>query len=292
MTLQVYDAFTLQPLGVLDERLVREGQGVTLSLELQVPGLCAWIDRGQLENALLNLAINARDAMPDGGTLRLGSRADGKMVCIDVTDTGHGMDEAVRERIFDPFFTTKAGSGSGLGLSSVYGFIRQSGGDIHLSSSPGQGSSFTLLLPQVAPLPAVARACDTLPPIAAQTLLLVEDNQDVRSALGDLFSAAGHRVSVAMSAEEALELLANADYSLLLSDVDLGSGMNGVRLMQTVANRYPDLPRLLMSGLPRELLATRFALPESEFLLAKPFSMAQFDIALHELKQRFPRHSP
>ena len=70
------------------------------------------------------------------------------------------------------------------------------------------------------------------------------------------------------------------------------SGMNGVRLMQTVANRYPDLPRLLMSGLPRELLATRFALPESEFLLAKPFSMAQFDIALHELKQRFPRHSP
>ncbi len=114
----------------------------------------------------------------------------------------------------------------------------------------------------------------------------------MRSALGDLFSAAGHRVSVAMSAEEALELLANADYSLLLSDVDLGSGMNGVSLMQGVAARYPDLPRLLMSGLPRELLATRFALPESEFLLAKPFSMAQFDIALHELKQRFPRHSP
>ena len=268
------------------------GQGVTLLLELQVPGLCAWIDRGQLENALLNLAINARDAMPDGGTLRLGSRADGKMVCIDVTDTGHGMDEAVRERIFDPFFTTKAGSGSGLGLSSVYGFIRQSGGDIRLASSPGQGSCFTLLLPLAPPQPTTAMPGDTLPPIAAQSLLLVEDDQDVRNTLVDLLGAAGHTVSAAASAEEALELLANADYSLLLSDVDLGSGMNGVRLMQTVANRYPDLPRLLMSGLPRELLATRFALPESEFLLAKPFSMAQFDIALHELKQRFPRHSP
>ena len=114
----------------------------------------------------------------------------------------------------------------------------------------------------------------------------------MRNTLVDLLGAAGHTVSAAASAEEALELLANADYSLLLSDVDLGSGMNGVRLMQTVADRYPDLPRLLMSGLPRELLATRFALPESEFLLAKPFSMAQFDIALHELKQRFPRHSP
>ena len=270
------------------------GQGVTLHIELQAPDIRAWVDRGQLENALLNLAINARDAMPAGGTLRLSSyqEAEKGLVAIEVSDSGHGMDEEVRERLFDPFFTTKAGSGSGLGLSSVYGFVKQSGGDIRLRSAPGEGSSFTLLLPQAqaasAPEPAHRAAP---PPLAAQSLLLVEDDTDVRLALCDLLTAAGHRVCSVASAEAALTQLAADSYSLVLSDVDLGSGMNGVHLMQHVAQHYPALPRLLMSGLPRELLVSRFALPEAEFLLSKPFSLAQFELAVRALSiQRTNTH--
>lgn len=125
------------------------GQGVAVVLDLDAPDICAWVDRGQLENALLNLAINARDAMPNGGTLHLRSRFDANrdLVSIEVADSGQGMDREVRERIFEPFFTTKAGSGSGLGLSIVYGFVKQSGGDIQLTSAPGKGTSFTLHLP-------------------------------------------------------------------------------------------------------------------------------------------------
>ena len=262
------------------------GQGVTLELELGAPGLCAWVDRGQLENALLNLAINARDAMYGGGKLRIASSTDGDQLRIEVADTGHGMDEVVRERLFDPFFSTKAGAGSGLGLSSVYGFVKQSGGDIRLASVIGEGTTFTLLLPQVAP-PAAAPAIDSPPPAAAaQTLLLVEDDDDVRVALHDLLCAAGHEVDVVSCAEDALTQLEGKACTLLLSDVDLGSGMNGVALMQVVAARYPTLPRLLMSGLPREILVARFALPETEFLLAKPFSLAQFDAVIHELNPK------
>jgi signal transduction histidine kinase/HAMP domain-containing protein len=265
------------------------GQGVAVVLDLDAPDICAWVDRGQLENALLNLAINARDAMPNGGTLHLRSRFDANrdLVSIEVADSGQGMDREVRERIFEPFFTTKAGSGSGLGLSIVYGFVKQSGGDIQLTSAPGKGTSFTLHLP--------TRARDYMheeqeapsEPVSGQSLLLVEDDTDVRTALADLLSATGHVVTVATTAEQAIELLENTYQSVVLSDVDLGPGASGVELMQHIAEHYPTLPRILMSGLPAEFLVARFGLAEHQPLLAKPFTIQQFDSAIRQATSLF-----
>ena len=261
------------------------GQGVTLTLDLTASETCAWVDRGQLENAQLNLAINARDAMPEGGTLCLKTRHDQKRECvvIEVTDNGVGMDKALKERVFEPFFTTKAGSGSGLGLSIVYGFIKQSGGDIELTSAPGKGTSFVLYLPTHAREPVREEQVPVpIEGVASQSVLLVEDDTDVRLAVADLLQSSGHAVTVATSAEEALGLLEHTYQSLLLSDVDLGNGMHGVELMRRVAQRYPFLPRILMSGLPAEILASRFGLPEEQALLSKPFTIPQLDAAIRQ----------
>jgi len=259
------------------------GENVTVEFDLDAGSTCAWVDRGQLENALLNLAINARDAMPDGGTLRLISRyePDGDAVSIEVADTGVGMSPETRERVFEPFFTTKGGSGSGLGLSIVYGFVKQSGGDVQINSAPGQGTSFVLHLPACEPA-AEEAAPRPAAPVARQALLLIEDNPDVRVALADMLQTDGHQVTVAVSADEALAVLAHAGQTAVLSDVDLGGPMHGVALMQRIAQDHPTLPRLLMSGLPPEILAARFGLGEGQPLLSKPFTIAQFDEALRQ----------
>ncbi len=261
------------------------GQSVSVELDLNAVDACAWVDRGQLENALLNLSINARDAMPDGGTLRLVSRFDSAAdaVCIEVTDTGQGMNQEVRERVFEPFFTTKAGSGSGLGLSIVYGFVKQSGGDIELRTEPGKGTSFFMHLPTHArefsredELPTLGAS------ISSQLVLLVEDDPDVRSALGDLLRASGHAVTIAVTAEEALDILEHTHQSLVLSDVDLGGGTHGVELMRQIAHHHPRLPRILMSGLPAEILTSRFGLTEDQPLLSKPFTIPQLYVAINQ----------
>ena len=267
------------------------GQGVAVKFDLNAGGACAWVDRGQLENALLNLAINARDAMPEGGTLHLKSHHDSAhdAVEIEITDSGYGMSPELRERVFEPFFTTKAGSGSGLGLSIVYGFVKQSGGDIQLTSSPGQGTTFLLHLPthpreiipdDDAPVPTEG--------LAIQSVLLVEDDPDVRIALADLLHASGHAVTTAENAEEALERLEHTYQSVLLSDVDLGDGTHGVALMRQVAQRYPFLPRILMSGLPPEILASRFGLTEDQVLLSKPFTIPQLEAAIRRATSTLP----
>src|SRR5664279_2559289 len=182
--------------------------------------------------------------MPDGGALRLKTRYDKERECVvvEVIDSGVGMDKALKERVFEPFFTTKTGSGSGLGLSIVYGFVKQSGGDIELTSAPGKGTSFVLYLPTHAR----ERLSDDQPPapiegVASQSVLLVEDDTDVRLAIADLLRSSGHAVTVAANAEEALNLLEHTYQSVLLSDVDLGNGMHGVELMRRVAQRYPCL---------------------------------------------------
>jgi nitrogen-specific signal transduction histidine kinase/CheY-like chemotaxis protein len=261
------------------------GDTVTLILELDAGESCAWVDRGQLENALLNLAINARDAMPGGGTLRLASRHpqnDG-MITIEVADTGTGMSAETRDRVFEPFFSTKNESGSGLGLSIVYGFLKQSGGDIQIISVPGEGSTFVLHLPACPCDPVNVKELDTLDcrqKLPRQTLLLVEDNPDVRLALSDLLGAAGHQVTAAATGEEALQCLQRSHYSAILSDVDLNGSLDGCSLMRQIAESNPAMPRVLMSGLPGEILATRFGLDDTQALLAKPFTVEQFETAL------------
>lgn len=266
------------------------GQGIEVILELDAGGACVWADRGQLENALLNLAINARDAMPNGGTLHLRSRYEDErdVVAIEVADSGQGMEPKIRERVFEPFFTTKEDSGSGLGLSIVYGFVKQSGGDIEVASEPGRGTTFTVHLPRhVGQAIVHASAPAISEPLPAQSILLVEDNADVRSALADLLVSDGHIVSAVSSVDEALARLASDQYTLVLSDVDLGGGAHGVELMRRIAEARPGLPRILMSGLPAEILAFRFGLTGKQPLLSKPFTIAELKAAVREAASLF-----
>lgn len=266
------------------------GQGVRLELELHASPACAWVDRGQMENALLNLAINARDAMPTGGTLTLRThQEDGTgMVCIEVADSGQGMDEETRERVFEPFFTTKGGSGNGLGLSIVYGFVKQSGGEIELKSRVGEGSVFVLRLPTQAHRPDTEGLLQTeVTHAGEQAILLVEDDPDVRQALSDLLRATGHTVTEASSVSDALEILRHTHQTLVISDVDFGGKTHGVELMRQIASAYPSLPRILMSGLPAEILISRFGLEPHYPLLPKPFTIQQLDTAIREAMALF-----
>ncbi len=277
-------------------------QRIRIEVEVPAGGLAVQADPGQLETALLNIAINARDAMRDGGTLRFQAEpcttlapalrhaleepdaAGGRFVAISVADTGTGMSDAVKERAFEPFFTTKeAGRGTGLGLSTVYGFARQSHGTVAIDSAPGVGTTVTLLLPQPAqPAPADARAAAAPPPPhPGLAVLLVEDDADVRAVLVDFLEALGCRVQAAASGEQALLLLDDhPELDLLLSDIALGAGMRGNRLAAQAQQRRPRLAVLLMSGYSIESIAADREAPPHWELLRKPCTRDELAAAI------------
>jgi signal transduction histidine kinase/ActR/RegA family two-component response regulator len=272
--------------------LVRRTLPETIAIELALapaPLFCR-ADAAQLEAALLNLVINARDAMAESGgtvtfttaerTLTAGDLADnvearpGAFVTIAVADNGSGMEPAVRERAFEPFFTTKdIGKGSGLGLSQVYGFVRQLGGHVTLDSAPGRGTTVRLHLPAAAaPLPERADAAKADAARPGATVLVVEDDSDVREVARDTLRAAGFAVVTADTANAAASLLeSGARVDLLLSDVVMPGGMSGTALARFARRLRPDLPVLLMSGHTGESLEAH-APGEGEFaLINKPF---------------------
>lgn len=274
--------------------LMRHSLPATLSLEIeaQSPAWPAWIDVGQLENALINLVMNARDAMAGrGGVIKIrtwnqrvirssGQRQD--MVALEVIDHGSGMLQAVKARVFEPFFTTKAtGSGSGLGLSMVYGFVRQSGGRVALESAPGQGTTVRLQLPRALTEveKEVAPAVDEPPPAGERLALVLEDEEDVRQTLCEQLHQLGWLTLETASGEEALQLLeASPDIALLISDLMLPGALSGADVIHTARRRFPALPVLLISG--QDLRpAQNPALPEVEWL-RKPFTRAQLAQAL------------
>ena len=278
-----------------------------ISIELQVEPDCPPVlaDPGQLESALLNIAINARDAMREGGSLRFSAAAcaslpaevrnnlddpsasDDGFVAIAVTDTGTGMSELVKQRAFEPFFTTKeAGRGTGLGLSTVYGFVRQSRGAVALDSTPDVGTTLTLYLPRPWQLPAEedAEAPATLELKPGLRVLLVEDDAEVRDVVRRYLDDLGCRVSIASSGEQALLLLGpEADFDLLLSDIALGAGMRGTKLAALAQQRLPQLAVLLMSGFSSELLDADRDAPQDWELLRKPYRRAELAAALARL---------
>ena len=252
-------------------------------------------DRVHLESALLNIAINARDAMPQGGRLTFTCRAFqglaskafdeqvdvasdvlSSWVRISVTDTGFGMDNAVLERAFEPFFTTKeTGRGTGLGLSSVYGYVRQSKGSITLESTPGVGTTVTMLLPAFVGQAAVICA----PPMAVKALpeglrvLLVEDDALVRYVSGEFLESLKCRVSAHANAESAWrELVEGGEFDLLMTDIDLGSGETGTDFARRATSQRPTLPVLLNSGYANYLDDERRNGQGRWPLLKKPFS--------------------
>jgi signal transduction histidine kinase/CheY-like chemotaxis protein len=265
-------------------------------------------DPGQLESALLNIAINARDAMPEGGRLRFACHVQAGLpprsarepevgeaaacyVAIAVSDTGVGMTESVRDRAFEPFFTTKAsGRGTGLGLSTVYGFVTQSRGAVQLDSAPGEGTTVTLYIPcavaAFANATAVAQsASDTLP--TDLRVLLVEDDAEVREVVRSFLQSMGCRVTALASGEQALALVPGAQaFELLLSDVALGAGMRGTELARQAQTRWPGLAVVLMSGYASDLLVVQDDVQRSWPLLRKPCSREELAQAVAQALQR------
>ena len=243
--------------------------GARIRVVADIPSTPCYItaDLSQFETALVNMAVNARDAMGSEGTLTLRlTRADGlppirahaaapgSFVAVSLTDTGEGIAAADLNRIFEPFFTTKeVGKGTGLGLSQVFGFAKQSGGDVDVASAPGRGTTFTLYLPkaEVEPgqEPSSAQDREALPAGEGRHVLVVEDNVEVGRFANQILEDFGYRTTWAGSAEEALAALEQdgANFDAVLSDVVM-PGMGGIELAKTLRRRRPDLPVLLTSG--------------------------------------------
>ncbi len=256
------------------------GPQVAVHFELQGGPLHVHVDRGQLENALLNLVLNSAAAMPEGGELRVHTRELDGAVEIDVSDTGRGIPEHQQRQVFDPFFTTKkAGEGSGLGLSIVYGFVKQSGGEVELKSRAGQGTTVTLRFPAQPFVPSstdARRAAAPSAPLQGVHVLLVDDDDAFRATLTDMLVREGLRVTAVPSAEQALTLLERgASVDALLSDICLGAGMDGLRFAHLARDRWPELPMGLMSGLSPELLPNAEQWETSFAFVHKPFEPQQ-----------------
>jgi PAS domain S-box-containing protein len=257
-----------------------------IRIALDVPPDCPPLraDPGQLESALLNIAINARDAMPDGGLLSFSAAPAGDRVAITVADTGTGMTDEVRERAFEPFFTTKEhGRGTGLGLSTVYGFAKQSHGAVEIHSAPGHGTTVTLHIPRWRDAAADPRADEAaaapLPP--RLRVLLVEDDAEVRRVVHGFLAALGCSVTGAADAEQALALLDDGlQVDVLLTDIALGAGLRGTELARLAQARRRALPVLLMSGFASEMLEPEPGEPLPWELLRKPYSREQLAHAL------------
>jgi PAS domain S-box-containing protein len=273
----------LQSLAGMLERTLDQRVRIAVDVAPSCPPVLA--DPAQLESALLNIAINARDAMPEGGTLSFSARpADDGTVALAVHDSGVGMSDEVRERAFEPFFTTKAkGRGTGLGLSTVYGFVKQSKGTVTLDSEPGRGTTVTLRLPRwrdsEAPRTGDAAAPAALP--RHLKVLLVEDEPEVRKVIGTFLDGLGVRFHTAVDGEQALAWLeADGDVDLLLTDIALGPGMRGTDLARNAQARDPDLKVLLMSGFAPELLDPDADQPLPWELLRKPCTREELSAAL------------
>jgi PAS domain S-box-containing protein len=258
-------------------RLMRRTLPATVGLSLDCRGtpMPLNIDRAQFETALLNLCLNARDAMPDGGSIRIEvdyppATAAGRFVRIVVSDTGAGMDEATAAQVFEPFFTTKGvGKGTGLGLSMVWGFVRQSRGSIGVESRPGEGTRFTILLPAA---DAEAAPPPEAPPPAVPSrglVLLVDDNHELRQTVRRQLSRLGYAVIEADGGEEALALVQSVpDLRALVSDVVM-PGMSGFRLAREAERLRPELRIVLMTGFDGADQADREGLAAP--VLTKPF---------------------
>jgi two-component system NtrC family sensor kinase len=257
---------------------------------------CVQVDPAELELALLNLAVNARDAMPAGGRLRVSARRaaahdqppPGRWVLLSVSDTGSGIAPEHLARVFEPFFTTKeTGKGTGLGLSQVYGFCEQAGGSVRIHSTPGQGTTVTLLLPAVDALP--EPAAEPAAVAAAQgRLLLVEDNADVAAATEPLLANWGYQVRSARSGDAAWQLLQRGerpDVDLMLSDIVMPGMLDGLTLAQRVRRRWPHIGVVLMTGHATE---TGKALDDGFTVLQKPWTPQALAAALEQARPRTP----
>ncbi|MHB8844748.1 MAG: PAS domain-containing protein [Nitrospirota bacterium] len=278
---------------------VRENISIAMRLAPSVRTIQG--DRSQLEQVLMNLAVNAQDAMPDGGTLTITTReivaddgyvagrpgmAAGDYVQLLISDTGIGMDEETRAKIFDPFFTTKeAGRGTGLGLATVYGIVKQHGGYIEVRSTPGAGAEFIISLPvNEEPVDAAGNAAAVQRPRGTETVLLVEDQEQVLRLVSLMLRESGYQVLTAQSGQEALAKAGSFDgeIHLMISDVIMPE-MNGKELFERVREIRNTIRVLYMSGYPAEVISSQGVLDGGIDFIRKPFSVHDFAMKVRQV---------
>ncbi|WP_408102961.1 PAS domain S-box protein [Stutzerimonas sp. VN223-3] len=306
---QTLDPMTTDVGELVDDlrELLSRTVGPSVKLETVVAGTL-WptlIDRNQLENALLNLGINARDAMPSGGTLNIETSnvvlddtaaleldvSPGQYVRVCVSDTGVGMSKNVVTQAFDPFFTTKPlGMGTGLGLSMVYGFTRQSGGQVSIQSEPGHGTSICLYLPHVA-LNSVSSEIQANHSASLQTsgsgetILVVDDEPAVRMLVVEILEELGYRVLAASDGTEGLRILQSGEaIALLITDVGLPGGMNGRQLADAARQHDPGLNVLFITGYAESVVMRNGQLEPGMRIVTKPFSIDTLAARIDELR--------
>jgi signal transduction histidine kinase/CheY-like chemotaxis protein len=291
---QVLEPTVLQFNAVLEDMddILRRVLGEDIALDLLLDPNLGWVkvDRGQLQQIVLNLAGNARDAMPQGGRLSIETKdvsvsrgaakpkaflAEGEYVAIVVQDSGHGMDAETRARIFEPFFTTKElGKGTGLGLATVYGIVKQSGGYIWVESEPGRGSAFHTLLPRV-PKPANPKVLQEVFDFRSggETILLVEDDPALRKMAAEVLRGTGYKVLTAPSGADALQVAAKhrGPLDVLLTDVVM-PGMTGRELAGQIAASHQRIQILYMSGYTDDAIARHGLRGQALRILQKPFT--------------------
>ncbi len=268
------------------------GDRIALTLDLRADGLACWVDRQQFENALLNLAVNARDAMNGHGSLTIQTLDDGegKAFAVQVIDTGCGMSPEVLERVFDPFYTTKpAGQGTGLGMSQVFAFCRQSGGEVQISSTEGEGTNVAMLLPIAKPQDdsvtesAIGDADAPVLPADALSILVVEDDERVLAATVDAVSELGHTAVACGNPLEAEALVegrlaeGQGGFDLILSDV-LMPELTGPEMVAQLKQRWPQLSVLFVTGYAGD--AGEIASFGDHDVLRKPFTLTALDQAI------------
>jgi CheY-like chemotaxis protein len=271
------------------------GEGIAIETILAGGIWRTLADPNQLENAILNLAVNARDAMPRGGKLTIETAnaflddeyaqqhddvTSGQHVMIAVSDTGVGMTKEVADRAFEPFFTTKeVGQGTGLGLSQVYGFVRQSGGHVKIYTEPGEGTTVKIYLPRLlskeAERQTPVRIEPTAPPVGGELILVIEDDADVRAFSTDALTDLGYRVIGASDGATALQLVeTQPEISLLFTDIGLPGGINGRQVADAARRIRPSLKVLFTTGYARNAIVHHGRLDPGVELLSKPFSRA------------------
>ena len=293
-------------LGLIDLLRRTLGEPIDLSTVLS-PGLWpVWADQSQLESAIVNLAVNARDAMPLGGKLIVETRniqvdagyaaaevglAAGDYVLLSVADSGTGMTAEVRERVFEPFFTTKeAGRGTGLGLSMVYGFAKQSGGHVTVYSEVGQGTVINIYLPRLVDHEPAQVPKSPTSPVAGgrgELILVVEDDERVRTLSLARLEQLGFRVLAAGSGPQALEIIdRTSDIDLIFTDLVMPGGMSGYELCETVQAKYPHIRLLLTSGYSEDLVNAEKLAATGLVVLRKPYRQADLMNSIVEALSR------
>jgi signal transduction histidine kinase/ActR/RegA family two-component response regulator len=280
------------------------GEDVRCEFTLAAEPQWVLIDPGQFEQVVMNLVVNARDAMPSGGAVRMSiarehvdllrasdlSLTEGPYVVVTVTDTGHGIDKHTLDCIFEPFFTTKPpGEGTGLGLSTVFGIVRQSGGGIDVESEPGRGATFRVYFPLSQPPSAETTATAVAEPARSQTatILLAEDEQGVRSFLEMVLIRAGHKVITTGSGPDARDagLQARGPIDLFISDVVM-PGLSGPEVADQLRGRHPQMQTLFLSGYARHTALPEHVSADPRAFLQKPFTTETF---MQKVRERLSR---